>query len=162
MIAVRRCGFLAAFVFLVVGVAGCKHRPTDEEAIRAAVRQRLVSLGTLNLQAMDLDFTRVAIQDNQATAEVSFRPKTGTPADAVMQVAYLLEKRDGLWRVVKTSGAGGMIQHPDPSSDPHTQGVPGSATKLPNFQDVLGGSSSSGANSAPSPSQTDAAPSAKP
>ena len=128
-----------AVLFLALCFAGCKKKDTDDEAIRAAVRQHLVSLGTLNLQAMDMDFTKVTVQDNQANAEVSFRPKTGAPADAQMRVAYRLEKREGNWSVVKTTAAGGVIEHPAPGANPHAQPGQGSVHgNLPNFQDVLG------------------------
>ena len=132
---------LAFFCF-----SGCKQKQTDDDAIRAAVRQHLVSLGTLNLQAMDMDFTKVTIQENQASAEVSFRPKTGAPAGAAMQVAYRLERHDGNWSVVKTAAVGGVIEHPAPGANPHTQPVQGQIHgNLPNFKDVLG-TPTSGAN----------------
>ncbi|HEY4816604.1 MAG TPA: hypothetical protein VIH67_04190 [Candidatus Acidoferrum sp.] len=43
---------------------------------------------------MDIDVNNVAIQGSQARAQVIFRPKTGAPPGAGMQVAYQLEKRD--------------------------------------------------------------------
>lgn len=129
--------------------AGCKQKQSDDEAIRDAVRQHLVSLRTLNLQAMDTDFNRISVNNNQASAEVSFRPKGGGPADAAMQVTYQLEKQEGNWRVVKTSTPGGMIEHPDPNTNPHGQ-VPGEVHgKLPNFQEMLGGQGSGGGNALP-------------
>jgi len=153
MTAVRKLGFLAAFVLFLsaLGAAiGCRSGPGDDEAIRAAVRQRLASLGTLNLQAMELDFTRITIQNNQATAEVNFRTK-GDPAGAGMRVAYQLEKQDGTWRVLKTSTSGGMLAHPTTSGGPQAGSTPGDVHgQLPDRQDVLGGGSSSGASSAPS------------
>ncbi len=118
-------------ILILAVVSGCKQKPSDDEAVRAAVRQHLSSLGTLNMQAFDTDFTTIVIQNNQATADVSFRPKTGAPAGAAMQVSYQLEKLEGNWRVVKKSTASGMIQHPGPNANPHAQGeVHG---KLPNF-----------------------------
>src|SRR5258707_14266335 len=128
-IAIACCALALAFV------SGCKQKPSDDEAVRAAVRQHLSSLGTLNLQAFETDFTNISIQNNQATADVSFRPKTGAPTGAAMQVSYQLEKQEGNWRVVKKSTPGGMIQHPAPGGNPHTSPVqdPGHG-KLPNFQ----------------------------
>ena len=129
---------VSAALFLTV-VSGCKQKPSDDEAVRGAVRQHLSSLGTLNMQAFETDFTNVSIQNNQATADVSFRPKTGAPAGAAMQVSYQLEKQEGNWRVVKKSTQGGMIQHPDANANPHAQAVPGEVHgKLPNFQEMLG------------------------
>ena len=133
-------------------LAGCKQKQTDDEAIRAAVRQHLVSLGTLNLQAMDTDFDRIAVNNNQASADVSFRPKGGGPTGGAMQVTYQLEKQDGNWRVTKTSTPGGMIEHPNPNANPHGQAVQGEVHgKLPNFQEILGGQSSQGSTGAGPP-----------
>jgi len=130
--------------------AGCKQKQSDDEAIRAAVRQHLVSLGTLNLQAMDTDFSRITVNNNQASADVSFRPKGSAPADAAMQVTYQLEKQNGIWRVVKTSAPGGMIEHPNPNANPHGQAVQGQVHgKLPNFQEILGGQGSPNGNTLP-------------
>ena len=134
-------------------LAGCKQKQSEDDAIRAAVRQHLVSLGTLNLQAMDTGFDRIAINNNQASADVSFRPKGGAPAGAAMQVTYQLEKQDGNWRVVKTSTPGGMIEHPSPNANPHGQAVQGEVHgKLPDFQEMLGNQGSqapSGASTLP-------------
>lgn len=126
-------------------IAGCKQKQNDDEAIRAAVRQHLTALGTLNLPAMDTDFTNISIQNDKATADVSFRPKTGAAAGAAMQVSYQLEKQEGNWKVIKKFTPGGMIQHPDPNADPHAQ-IPGEVHgKLPNFQEMLGSANSQSA-----------------
>ena len=146
---------LAATLAAVLIVAGCKQKPSDDEAIRTAVRQHLTSLGTLNLQAMDTDFANISIQNDKATADVSFRPKTGAPAGAAMQVSYQLEKQDGIWKVIKKSTPGGMIQHPDPNANPHAQAVPGEVHgKLPNFQEMLGGTGNSQPATQQPPAQT--------
>src|SRR5882762_9732518 len=130
---------IAAFVSFLAVTGGCKQKPSDDEAVRAAVRQHLSSLGTLNMQAFDTDFANISIRNNQATADVSFRPKTGAPAGAAMQVSYQLEKQAGNWRVVKKSTPGGMIEHPDPNANPHISPVQGEVHgKLPNFQEMLG------------------------
>jgi len=132
-IAIACCALALAFV------SGCKQKPSDDEAVRAAVRQHLSSLGTLNMQAFETDFTNISIQNNHATADVSFRPKTGAPAGAAMQVSYQLEKQEGNWRVVKKSTPGGLIQHPDANANPRTSPVQGEVHgKLPNFQEMLG------------------------
>src|SRR5256885_8341612 len=115
-IAIASCALTLGFV------SGCKQKPADDEAVRSAVRQHLSSLGTLNMQAFATDFTNISIQDNQATADVSFRPKTGAPAGAAMQVSYQLERQEGNWRGIKKSTPGRMIQHPDPNA--HTLSSP--------------------------------------
>jgi len=139
------------FSLLVLALsAGCRQKQTEEDAIRAAVQQHLVSLGTLNMQAMDTGFNKVSVNNNQASADVTFRPKTGAPAGAAMQVTYQLEKQNGNWRVVKTSTASGMIEHPNSNGNPHGQAVPGEVHgKLPNFHEMLGNQDSSGGNTLP-------------
>lgn len=146
----------------LLATGGCKKQPSDNDAIRAGIMQHLTSIGTLNMTAMDVDIRSVSINGNQAHAEVEFRPKTGGPPGAGMQVAYNLEKRNGNWVVLKSQPTGGMIQHPDPNQNPHqNQNVhPGA---LPNFSDVLNpsGTPAQGAlppghppvNSQPAPSQ---------
>lgn len=123
--------------------AGCRQHHSEVEAVRAAIRQHLTSLGTLNLQGMDMEFTRVAVQDGHADADVTFRPKNGASGGAAMQVAYQLEKRDGAWTVMK-SAVGGMIQHPPAGANPHQQPAQGPVHgDLPNFKDIIGGSAAS-------------------
>ncbi len=124
---------LSAVLFIT---GGCKKQPSDNDAIRAGILQHLTAIGTLNMSAMEMDIRRVSINGNQAHAEVQFRPKTGAPPGAGMQVAYNLEKRDGAWVVLKTQAVGGMIQHPDPNQNPHlNQNV--HSGSLPNINDVL-------------------------
>jgi hypothetical protein len=152
--------------------AGCKQQPSDNDAIRAGILQHLNGVGTLNMSAMEMDIRSVSINGNQAHADVEFRPKTGAPPGAGMQVSYNLEKRDGAWVVQKTQPAGGMIQHPDPNKNPHQNQDVHSGT-LPNFSDIVnpGGAPAQGAlppghppiNSPPATSQpgAPAQPSAK-
>ena len=115
---------------------GCGKQPSDNDAIRAGIMQHLNGIGTLNMRAMEMDIRSVSINGGQAHAEVVFRPKTGAPSGAGMQVAYNLEKRDGVWVVQKTQPAGGMIQHPDPNGNlRQNQGV--HSGRLPNFSDIV-------------------------
>ena len=107
----RAVYFLTVIGFLVL-FAGCKKQESDADAIRSGINQHLASLKTLNLGAMDMNITNVSIQGNQAQAQVEFKPKTGAPQGAGMQVAYSLEKQNGLWVVQNTQPAGGSIQHP--------------------------------------------------
>ncbi len=116
--------------------AGCKKQQSDNDAIRAGIMQHLNTVGTLNMSAMEMDIRNVSITGNQAHAEVEFRPKTGAPPGAGMQVAYHLEKRDGTWVVQKTQPTGGMIQHPDPNKNPH-QNPDVHSGSLPNFSEIV-------------------------
>jgi hypothetical protein len=118
------------------GLGACKKQVSDNDAIRAGILRHLTSVGTLNMSAMDMDIRSVSVNGNQAHAEVEFRPKnSGTPG-AGMHVAYNLEKRDGAWVVLKTQSLGGMIQHPDPGQNPHTNPDVHSGA-MPNFNEIL-------------------------
>ena len=130
----RRMTMALGIAAALVLVGGCQKQVGDNEAIRAGIMQHLAGVGTLNMSAMDMDVRSVAIDRNQAHAEVEFRPKSGGAPGAGMQVAYNLEKRDGTWVVIKSLPMGGMIQHPDPNQNPH-QNV--HSAGIPNFNDVL-------------------------
>ena len=117
------------------GFGACKKQMSDNDGIRAGILQHLTSVGTLNMTAMDMDVRSVSVNGKQAHAEVEFRPKnSGTPG-AGMHVAYNLEKREGAWVVLKTQSLGGMIQHPDPGQNPHTN--PDVHSSMPNFNEIL-------------------------
>jgi hypothetical protein len=133
---VKRLAFALGLLVLLDVSAGCKKQASDNNAIRAGILQHLNGVGTLNMSAMEMDIRTVSVDGNQAHAEVSFRPKTGAPPGAGMQVGYNLEKRDGAWVVLKSQPAGGMIQHPDPGANPH-QNPDTHSSSLPNFSDVL-------------------------
>jgi hypothetical protein len=134
----KQFAVVIALALLVVFGTGCKQRQSDNNAIRAGITQHLTSLNTLNLSAMDMDVNDVTIQGRQAHAHVTFRPKTGAPPGAGMEVAYQLEKRDAAWVVVKTEAAGGMIDHPAANANPHAQpGADSMHGNLPNFREMI-------------------------
>src|SRR5260370_26735406 len=83
-------------------ISGCKHQPSDTDAIRSGILQHLTAVGTLNISAMQMDIRSASINGNQAHAEVEFPPKTAPTPRAGIQCAYNLEKRDGSSLVLKT------------------------------------------------------------
>ena len=141
----KRAAYFMAALGLLMLFAGCKKQESDADAIRSGINQHLASLKTLNLAAMDMDITNVSIQGNQAQAQVEFRPKTGAPQGAGMQVAYSLQKENGAWVVQNTQPAGGSIQHPGPGENPHMDGTSPSSGSMPNFHDLVPGGGSSNA-----------------
>ena len=120
----------------LLGPRACSRQSSDSAAIRSGIMQHLNAIGTLNMSAMDMNVRSLSINRNQAHAEVEFRPKTGGAPGAGMQVAYNLEKREGSWVVLKTQPLGGMIQHPDPNQNPHTNPDVHSGA-FPKFSDIL-------------------------
>ena len=132
----KRLAPAVGVLVLLIGIGACKKQANDNDAIRAGILQHLTSIGTLNMSAMDMDIQSVSVNGNQAHAEVEFRPKnSGTPG-AGMHIAYNLEKRDGAWVVLKSQSLGGMIQHPDPGQNPHTNPDVHSGA-IPNFNEIL-------------------------
>ena len=129
--------------------AGCQKPVSDADAIRSGINAHLSGLKTINMSAMDMTVNSFSINGNQAQASVEFRPKTGAPQGAGMQVNYNLAKQNGVWVVQQTTPAGGMIQHPAPGENPAsgmTSGAPaGSLGQLPNFNNLVGGASSGAA-----------------
>ena len=142
----KRNPYFLTVLGLLVLFAGCKKQESDSDAIRSGINQHLTSLKTLNLSAMDMNITNVSVQGNQAQAQVEFKPKAGAPQGAGMQVAYSLEKQNGVWVVQNTQAAGGSIQHPGPGENPHTGATsPPSDGSMPNFRDLVNGGGTSGA-----------------
>jgi hypothetical protein len=139
----KRTSYVLTLIGLLVFFAGCKKQESDADAIRSGINQHLASLNTLNLGAMDMNITNVSIQGNQAQAQVEFKPKTGGPQGAGMQVAYSLQKQDGLWVVQNTQPAGGSIQHPAPGENPHMNSTSPSSGAMPNFRDLVPGGGNS-------------------
>jgi len=141
----KRAASALAVVALLSLFAGCKKQESDSDGIRTGINEHLSSLKTINLSAMDMNITNVSIQGNQAQAQVEFRPKTGGPPGAAMQVSYSLAKQNGLWVVQNTQPMGGSIQHPGPGENPHTNESAPSSGALPNFRDLVPGGGNSSA-----------------
>jgi hypothetical protein len=131
----------AALFFTILGflalVVGCKQQQSDTDGIRAGINQHLNSLKTLNLSAMDMNIQNVSIQGNQAQVQVEFRPKTGSPQGAGMQVNYSLVKQDGNWIVQNTQPAGGSLEHPAPGQNPDANSTSPASGAVPDFSKLL-------------------------
>jgi hypothetical protein len=135
-----KCKYLVVTLLAgIVSMAGCHYEKKNvSDDIREGIRQHLSSLKTLNLSAMDINVTNVAVNGNTAEAQVEYTPKTGAPPGAGMRVSYSLEKQGEHWVVVKTNALGGAINHPDPGTNPHTQAAQGEVHGgLPNFRDLI-------------------------
>jgi hypothetical protein len=139
----RRVAYGCAVIAILSLIVGCKKQESDADGIRSGINQHLASLKTLNLDAMDMNVTSVSIQGNQAQAQVEFRPKTGSPQGAGMQVSYTLTKQNGQWIVQNSQPSGGGIQHPGPGENPHMDSASPSSDSLPNFRDLVPGGASS-------------------
>ena len=141
----KRSAYFLTVIGLLALFAGCKKQESDADAIRSGINQHLASLKTLNLGAMDMNITSVSIQGNQAQAQVEFKPKTGGPPGAGMQVSYTLQKQNGLWVVQNTQPAGGSIQHPAPGENPPMNSTSSTSGSMPNFRELVPGGANSNA-----------------
>jgi hypothetical protein len=139
----RRSGTFLTVIGLLVLFAGCKKQESDADAIRSGINQHLASLKTINLAAMDMNITNYSVEGNQAKAQVEFKPKGGAPEGAGMQVAYTLEKQNGVWVVENTQPTGGMMQNPGPGGNPHMGENSPSSGSMPNFRDLVPGNGNS-------------------
>ena len=134
----------------ILACSGCQHQQqTATDNIREGIRQHLASLNTLNLSAMDMNLTNVAVNGDSAQAQVEFVPKTGAPAGATMRVSYSLEKRGEQWVVVKTNTLGGAINHPGAGTNPHGPAQGPVHGELPNFREILPSASPNGNGALP-------------
>ena len=147
----KRRAYFLTIVGLLVLFAGCKKQESDADGVRAGINKHLLSLKTINLGAMDMNVINVSVQGNEAQAQVEFKPKSGGPPGAGMQVSYSLQKQNGQWVVQNTQAAGGSIQHPAPGENPQTNPGPPSQGSMPNFRDLVPGGSGAGGNSNPLP-----------
>jgi len=128
---------LTPLLVFVLGF-GCGKTRSNADAMGDAIRQHLMELKTLNLSAMNFHIDSISMRGRQAHVEVTFQPKTGAPPGAGMQVAYLLEKRDSGWSVVKTESVGGIISHPPQGTNPHSQPTSSSTLgNIPNFHELI-------------------------
>ena len=135
----KRNAYFLTVVGLLVLLGGCKKQESDADAVREGINQHLASLKTINLGAMNMDIKNVSVQGNQAQAQVEFKPKTGAPEGAGMEVAYSLVKQNGAWVVQNTQPTGGMIQHPGPGENPNGNTASPSSGSMPNFRDLVPG-----------------------
>lgn len=134
----RRTYFLT-MVGLLVLFAGCKQKVSDADGVRDGINQHLASLKTINIGAMDVNVLNVSMQGNDAQAQVEFKPKSGGPPGAGMQVSYTLQKQNGQWVVQNTQAAGGTMQHPAPGENPAANPASPSQGSMPNFRDLVPG-----------------------
>jgi hypothetical protein len=135
-----------SFVLAAVLLPGCGNRAVQNEAaVRQGILDHLSQRSDLNLSTMQVDVTSVSFRENEADANVSFRPK-GAAAETSMTMRYTLERK-GDRRVVKGRGqsqAGhaphGMGQPPQGMSGGSPQGGAG----LPPGHPPIGRPSSDG------------------
>jgi hypothetical protein len=113
---------LLAVALLCGATVACNRAPENKDAVREGVMEHLSKNTGLDLKAMDVEVGNVTFQGSQATAMVSFKPKSSP--DAGMNMPYTLERRGTKWVVQKAgggaghSGGAGMPDGATPPPDP--------------------------------------------
>jgi hypothetical protein len=105
-------------MLLLFGLGSCAKDINNKEAVREAVLKRITSRGDLNMNSMDIEISNVSFQGKTAEATVAFKAKGST--EAMMNVAYKLEREGDAW-VVKSGGSSGG----DAGAGGHAGGSPG-------------------------------------
>ena len=106
-----------ALIFFASLAMGCDRgtapaptaQQSNEAAVKTAIQSYLASRGTLNLEAMDVDIKEVKVTGDRAEAQVEFRAKSGGGG---MQMAYALERLNGVWTVKQSQSPMGESSHP--------------------------------------------------
>jgi hypothetical protein len=152
-----RRGILAALLGAsILFTVACNSKTSEKAAIRAGVIKHLAALNMLDLNNMDVNVTQARVNGNQAQAQVEIRAKGGDPNESAMRIGYALEKRGEEWVVLRSTGMGGGMQHPEPGEAPPAS--PAMGAMPPGHPKVSGGGPPPGAhpdfnailNSAPS------------
>lgn len=113
----RKTRILFALIFFAALAMGCDRatapaptaQQSNEAAVKAAIQSYLASRGTLNLEAMDVNFKDVKITGDRAEAQVEFRAKAGGGG---MQMTYALDRLNGVWTVKQSQSPMGESAHP--------------------------------------------------
>jgi len=128
-----------SLVFAAVLLPGCGNRAIQNEgAVRQGVIDYLSQRSDLNLSTIEVEVTSVSFRENEADANVLFRPR-GAAAASGMTMRYTLERQGSRW-VVKGRGRS------QPGQAPHGMGQPPQGGQAPGMS---GGSAQGGAGLPP-------------
>jgi hypothetical protein len=97
----RRLLFL---ICAALAVASCKRAPENKDAVRQAVIDHLSKNAALEINQLDVDVTDVQFKGNEATTQVSIKPKTAP--DQGMTMSYVLDRKGDQWHVRPRSATG--------------------------------------------------------
>jgi hypothetical protein len=88
-------------------LAACHSRIQEREQVEADLMQYLHDRTGLDLNALDVDVTKVLFENDQARATVSFHQKGDTSIGNSMLMIYTLSPRNGHWVVTGRSDSQG-------------------------------------------------------
>jgi hypothetical protein len=86
----------AALCLAVFALAGCSKNIDTPDAVKQGVIKDIAK--KVDVQNMDVNVDSVSFRDKEATANVSFRPKGGDPAQSIT-MNYTMERQGDEWHV---------------------------------------------------------------
>jgi hypothetical protein len=130
---------LLAVLIAGFGTIACNRAAESKDAVREGLMEHLTKNTGLDMKAMDVEVGDVKFQGNQASAVVSFKPKSSP--DAGMSMPYTLERRGAKWVVQKTGSGGGHGGGMPPATEGPAPSGP--AGELPSGHPPVGGGAGS-------------------
>jgi len=134
---------IAPFLFVLLGLTGCKSGNQSTDAVRQGVIEYLQKVG-INVAGMDLNITNVKFNGNQADATVNMGVKGSGSTSMTMN--YHLEMKDSKWVVVGKQdsgqhgatmpGAGAMSGAANPHAGGAMPAAPAGGGKMPSPDDL--------------------------
>jgi hypothetical protein len=98
---------LALVAVAASALAGCRQSAAKrEDAIRLGVIDYLSTRSGLDVNAMNVEVTAVALRRDEADATVSIRARGNTDPAGAMTMRYTLERKGDKWVVKGKSGGG--------------------------------------------------------
>jgi hypothetical protein len=133
----------SACVFAVVlCLAGCSKNIDTPEAVKDGVIKDLTANKKADIAAMDISVDSVSFRENEANAQVSFRPKGSPPNSPGVTMNYALVRQDGEWHIKTRNMQGHEQQQPAGQSalpPGHPATIPGNGTLPPGHPQVSPG-----------------------
>jgi hypothetical protein len=123
-------------------LAGCAKNIDNPEAVKQGIVNDIGK--KVDIQNMDVNVDSVSFREKEATANVSFRPKGGDPAQSIT-MTYTMERKGDEWHVKDRN----MQRHEQ--AKPGTAGPIAPGTPLPPGHPAMGGAGNGSTGTMPMP-----------
>ena len=107
---------------------------SDDDAIRAAIKDHLRNNHTINMAAMDVSVDSVSVNGDQAQANAAFHLKQGGTG---MTMTYFLERHANGWLVMRSQPSNGQFVHPPMDKVQSGAGTSSATPGMPDVSDFL-------------------------
>jgi hypothetical protein len=112
----------SALILALVLSVGCSNKAASDDAVSKAILQHLSTRPGLDMSKMDVEVSKVNVNGDKATVDVTFKVKGGA-ANQTMGMTYDLVRADGAWKVQGTPTGHGADAAATGAS-PHGAGGP--------------------------------------